>query len=147
MQIWVDADACPVAVKEILYRAAQRVRVPLLLVANQPLKVPRSEFVRTVQVAAGFDVADSHIENNVASGDIVITSDIPLAAAAIERGAHVLTPRGEQLTTDNISERLVVRDLMDELRGTGVVTGGPSAFTPRDRQTFANALDRLLARR
>ena len=147
MQIWVDADACPAPVKQILYRAAERVRVPLLLVANQPLRVPASAYVRTVQVPAGFDAADRHIAEHVAGGDIVVTSDIPLAAAAIERGGKVVTPPGEELTTENIGERLTVRDLMDELRGSGVVTGGPPAFGPRDRQAFANALDRLLARR
>ena len=146
MQIWIDADACPVTVKQILYKAAERVHVPLLLVANQPLRVPASEYVRTVQVASGFDVADRHIAENLAEGDIVITSDIPLAADVIAAGGHVITPRGERLTPENIGERLTVRDMMDELRGSGVVTGGPPAFGPRDKQAFANALDRLLAR-
>ncbi len=147
MQIWIDADACPVAIKQILYRAAERVGVPLLLVANQPLKVPPSAFVRSVQVASGFDVADRYIADHVAAGDILVTADIPLAAEVIAKGGRVVTPRGERLTPENIGERLTVRDLMDELRGSGVVTGGPPAFGARDKQTFANALDRLLARR
>ena len=147
MQIWVDADACPAAVKDILYRAAERVQVPLLLVANQTLRVPPSAFVSSVRVAAGFDAADRHIIEQATAGDIVITSDIPLAAAVLRNGARVLTPRGERLDEENIAERLVVRDLMDELRGSGVTGGGPPPFTPRDRQAFANGLDRLLTRR
>ena len=146
MHIWVDADACPRAVKEILYRAAERVQVPLTLVANKPLQIPRSRFIATVRVAAGFDVADNEIVRNLNSGDLVITADIPLAAEVIEKGAHALDPRGEFFTEDNIQERLTLRNFMDELRGAGVETGGPAAFGPSDRQAFANQLDRFLTR-
>jgi uncharacterized protein len=147
MQIWVDADACPNVVKEILFRAAERVQVPLILVANQPLRTPGSRLIRSVQVPAGFDVADNHIAAEVQPGDLVITADIPLAAAVIERGAHALNPRGERYTSDNIRERLSMRNFMDELRGSGVQTGGPAPLTQADRQAFANQLDRLLAER
>lgn len=146
MQIWVDADACPGPVKEILFRAAQRTGVPLTLVANQPLRTPPARHIRVIQVPGGFDVADQAIVERVAAGDLVVTADIPLAAAAIERRAHALNPRGEFYTEDNIRERLNMRDFMDELRGSGVVTGGPGAFSQRDRQAFANQLDRFLAR-
>ena len=147
MRIWVDADACPNVVKETLYRAAERTRLPVTLVANHPLRTPRSDLVRAVQVPHGFDAADSWIEAQVASEDLVVTADIPLAAAVIEKGALALNPRGELYTDDNIRERLTMRDLMDELRGTGVMTGGPAPLSQRDRQAFANQLDRLLARR
>lgn len=146
MQIWVDADACPNVIKEILFRAAERVRVPLTLVSNQPLRVPASRYLKTIQVASGFDVADSRIVQEVQAGDLVITADIPLAAAVIEKGGHALNPRGERYTEDNIRQRLTMRDFMDELRGSGVVTGGPPPLGPRDRQAFANELDRLLSR-
>ena len=145
MQIWVDADACPGAVKEILFRAAQRTGVALTLVANQPLKTPPVAHIRAIQVPGGFDVADNAIVDRVAQGDLVITADIPLAAAVLERGAHALNPRGERYTQDNIRERLGMRDFMDTLRSSGVQTGGPAAFGPRDRQAFANGLDRFLA--
>ena len=145
MQIWVDADACPRAIKEILYRAAERVGMQLILVANQPLQVPGSRFIRTVQVSAGFDVADNYIVQAVDEGDLVITADIPLAAEVIERGASALNPRGELYTQDNIRERLNMRDFMDTLRGSGVDTGGPAAFSNAERMAFANRLDRLLA--
>lgn len=145
MQIWVDADACPQVIKEILYRAAERVRVPMTLVANRPLRTPRSPHIRTLQVPAGLDVADNRIVEQVEAGDLVVTADIPLAAAVIERGAHALDPRGELYTESNVRERLAVRDFMDELRGSGVVTGGPSEFGPGNRKAFADALDRLLS--
>lgn len=145
MQIWVDADACPRAIKEILYRAAERVGMQLILVANQPLQVPGSRFIRTVQVSAGFDVADNYIVQAVDEGDLVITADIPLAAEVIANGARALNPRGELYTQDNIRERLNMRDFMDTLRGSGVDTGGPAAFSNTERMAFANRLDRLLA--
>jgi uncharacterized protein len=144
-QIWVDADACPKVIKEILFRAAERAGVMVTLVANQPLPVPKSRFVRSVQVAAGFDVADDHIVQHVQAGELVVTADIPLAAQAVERGALALNPRGELYTRDNIRQHLTMRDLMDTLRGSGVETGGPAAFGMGDRHAFANQLDRLLA--
>jgi len=147
MQIWVDADACPKVIKEILYRAAQRCAVPLTLVANQPLSTPPSPYIRSVQVAAGFDVADNHIASRAQAGDLVITADIPLAAAVIDRGCHALDPRGELYSADNIRQRLSMRDFMEQLRSSGVDTGGPAALSPRDRQAFANQLDRFLLRR
>lgn len=146
-KIWVDADACPKAIKEILYRAAVRVQVPLVLVANQPLRTPASAHIKTVQVAAGFDVADNYIVKNVTSGDLVITADIPLAAEVIDQSATALNPRGEIYTEANIKERLAMRDLMDQLRGSGIQTGGPAALSQADRQAFANQLDRFLANR
>jgi uncharacterized protein YaiI (UPF0178 family) len=146
MNIWVDADACPAVVKEILYRAAERARVPLTLVANQPLRTPPSPFIRTLQVPRGFDVADNEIARRVQAGDLVITADIPLAAQVIERGAHALDPRGELFSPETIRERLTMRDFMDELRASGVQTGGPPPLAHGDRQRFANQLDRLLAR-
>lgn len=144
MHIWVDADACPNPIKEILFRAAERVRVPLTLVANQPLRTPRSAYISAVQVAAGFDVADHHIATEVRPGDLVVTADIPLAAAVVATGARALNPRGELYTEENVRERLTMRNLMDELRASGVDTGGPASFGRRDRQAFANQLDRLL---
>jgi uncharacterized protein YaiI (UPF0178 family) len=146
MNIWVDADACPAVVKEILYRAAERARVPLTLVANQPLRTPPSPFIRTLQVPRGFDVADNEIARRVEPGDLVVTADIPLAAQVIERGGHALDPRGELYSPDTIRERLTMRDFMDELRASGVQTGGPPPLAHGDRQRFANQLDRLLAR-
>ena len=143
--IWVDADACPVVIKEILYRAAERTRLPLILVANQWLKVPTSPYIRAVQVPKGFDVADNHIADSVAPGDLVITADIPLAAAVVERQALALNPRGESYTRDNIKQLLDMRNFMDTLRSSGVDTGGPPAFSQSDRQAFAKQLDRLLA--
>ena len=147
MQIWVDADACPGAIKEILFRAADRERVQVTLVANSALRVPPSPYLRTLQVPAGLDVADKRIVELLAPADLVITADIPLAAAAIEKNAHALNPRGELYTKDNIRERLSMRNFMDELRGSGVTTGGPAALGPRDRQAFANSLDSFLAKR
>jgi len=146
MQIWIDADACPRVIKDILYRAAERRGIPLILVANKPLRTPPSQFIRSVQVAAGFDVADAEIARRVEPGDLVITADIPLAADVIRAGGHALNPRGDFYTPDNIQERLTMRNMMDELRGAGVETGGPSPLNPSDRQAFANQLDRFLTR-
>ena len=146
MKIWVDADACPRPIKEILYRAADRLEIPLILVANQPLDVPRSRHIRSIRVAPGFDVADNYIVQQVDSGDLVITADIPLAAEVVAKNALALNPRGELYTEHNIRERLNMRDFMDTLRGSGVDTGGPPAFSKADRQAFANQLDRLLAK-
>ncbi len=145
-QIWVDADACPRVIKEILFRAAERVGVALVLVANQPVPVPRSRHVRTVQVSQGFDVADNYIAQQAQPGELVITADIPLAAEVVAKGCLALNPRGELYTEDNIRQRLNMRDFMDSLRGSGVDTGGPAAFSASDRMAFANQLDRLLAK-
>jgi uncharacterized protein YaiI (UPF0178 family) len=145
-QIWVDADACPNVIKDILFRAAERVAMPLTLVANQSLQVPRSRYVRAVQVTAGFDVADNYIVQHAQPGDLVITADIPLAAEVIAKGCRALNPRGELYTEDNIRQRLNMRDFMDTLRGSGVDTGGPPAFSQSDRMAFANELDRFLAK-
>ena len=147
MQIWVDADACPSAIKDILFRAAERERVQVTFVANQALRLPASPYLRLVQVPAGFDVADKRIIELLTPEDLVITADIPLAAAAIDNSAHALNPRGELYTKDNIRERLSMRNFMDELRGSGVPTGGPSALNQRDRQAFANSLDSFLVKR
>ena len=144
VNIWVDADACPAVVKDILYRAAERAQVTLTLVANQPLRTPRSTFIRVVQVPRGFDVADNEIARRVQPGDLVVTADIPLAAQVIERGGHALDPRGELYSPDTIRERLTMRDFMDDLRASGVQTGGPPPLAHGDRQRFANQLDRLL---
>ena len=146
MRIWVDADACPRVIKEILFRAAERKQVQLTLVANQPLRTPPSPYIDTMVVAAGFDVADDRIVELLSPGDLVVTADIPLAAAAIAREGHALNPRGELYTRDNIQERLAVRNMLDELRGCGVDTGGPPALNAADRQAFANQLDKFLAR-
>ncbi len=144
-QIWVDADACPKVIKEILFRAADRVGVSLTLVANQPLQVPRSRYIRSVRVAAGFDVADNHIVQQAKAGELVITADIPLAAEVIAKGCRALNPRGDLYTEENIRQRLNMRDFMDTLRSSGVDTGGPASFSQADRRAFANQLDRLLA--
>ncbi|MGL5949411.1 MAG: YaiI/YqxD family protein [Aeromonas sp.] len=146
MPIWVDADACPVAVKEILYRAAHRAQQLTTLVANQPLRVPPSPYIKTQQVGAGFDVADHAIAQQVVPGDLVITADIPLASWVIEAGGEALNPRGEIYTQANIAARLSMRNFMEELRGAGVHTGGPAPFNASDKQRFANALDRWLCK-
>lgn len=146
MQIWIDADACPGVIKEILYRACGRKQVELILVANQPLKAPPSPLIRTVQVPAGFDVADNYIVQHMSPGDLVITADIPLAAEVIEGEAHAINPRGDFYTTENIKQRLTMRNFMEELRSTGQVSGGPPPLNHTDRQAFANALDRFLAK-
>jgi uncharacterized protein YaiI (UPF0178 family) len=146
MRIWVDADACPNVIKEILFRAAQRSQVSLALVANQPLRVPPSPYIKSLQVPGGFDVADNAIAEQVQAGDLVITADIPLAAKVVEKGAHALDPRGQLYTKENIKERLTMRHFMEDLRNSGVQTGGPPVLSQRDRQTFANVLDRFLTR-
>lgn len=145
-RIWVDADACPKVIKEILFRAADRVAVPVTLVANQPIQVPRSRHVRAVQVASGFDVADNYIVQQAQPGDLVITADIPLAAEVVAKGGLALNPRGELYTADNIRQRLNMRDFLDTLRGSGIDTGGPAALSQAERMAFANQLDRFLAR-
>jgi uncharacterized protein YaiI (UPF0178 family) len=147
MRIWVDADACPVVAREILFRAAARTGVQLTLVANQPVKVPASENINSVQVPQGFDVADDEIVKRLQAGDLVITSDIPLAAEVIEKGGHALTPRGERHTKEDIGAKLNMRDFMDTMRSSGLeISGGPSAYSQRDKQAFANSLDRFLTR-
>ncbi len=145
MHIWVDADACPKVIKEILFRAAQRVELPLTLVANQPLATPPSPYIKSVQVPAGFDVADNFIVQQCGEGDLVITGDIPLAAEVIAEGAIVLSSRGERLTANNIGPRLNMRDFMEEMRSTGALSGGPPPLSHADRMQFANQLDRVLA--
>ncbi|HEV2332867.1 MAG TPA: YaiI/YqxD family protein [Gammaproteobacteria bacterium] len=147
MKIWVDADACPKVIKEILFRAAKRASVQLILVANQSLPTPASQHIRSLQVSAGFDVADNEILKQVEAGDLVITADIPLAAQVVDKGAHALNPRGELYTPDNIKARLNLRDFMTTLRDSGIKTGGPAPLSQSDRQSFANHLDRLLAKR
>ncbi|OOZ39995.1 DUF188 domain-containing protein [Solemya pervernicosa gill symbiont] len=146
MHIWVDADACPGVIKEILFRAAERLKVPTTLVANQPLRTPPSKVIKSVRVAAGFDVADNYIVQQLQQGDLVITADIPLASEVIDNGGHALNPRGEFYTTENIRQRLNMRDFMEEMRSTGMVTGGPAALGQSERRAFANELDRFLAK-
>ena len=146
MKIWVDADACPVVIKDILFRAAKRTGVQLTLVANQPVRIPPSRCINFLQVTSGFDVADNEIVKRLSVGDLVITSDIPLAAEVIEKGGHALNPRGELYSADNIRVRLNMRDFMDTLRASGIETGGPSALSQSDRKSFANHLDKLLAK-
>ena len=147
MQIWVDADACPKPIKEILYRAVERTQVPMILVANTPLRTPPSALIRTLRVRRGFNVADREIVEQVEAGDVVVTADVPLAAEVVGRGAHALDPRGVLYTTENIPERLAVRNLMAELRSSGVQTGGPAPWNRTDSHAFANQLDRLLSGR
>lgn len=146
MKIWVDADACPVVIKEILFKAAQRTKVITTFVANQFIKTPPSPYLKNIRVASGFDVADNEIIKRVNEGDLVITGDIPLAAEAIEKGGHALNPRGEMYTTDSIKQRLNMRDFMDTMRASGVNTGGQAPLSQKDRQAFANNLDRFLTR-
>jgi uncharacterized protein YaiI (UPF0178 family) len=147
MNIWIDADACPVVIKDILFRAAERTGTQLTLVANQPVSVPRSRLIKSIQVASGYDAADNEIVKRVSSGDLVITSDIPLAAEIIDKKAIALSPRGELYTADNIKNRLTMRDFMDTLRSSGIDTGGPPPLTQADRKTFADQLDKFLGRR
>src|SRR5262245_30953799 len=146
MHIWVDADACPVVIKEILFRAAERRELQLTLIANKPLRVPPSRFIRSMQVARGLDVADGEIVQRLAPGDLVVTADIPLAAIVIERGGHAINPRGEFYTPDNIRDRLALRDFLDAQRGAGEQTGGPAPLDLADRKRFADQLDRFLTR-
>jgi len=145
MKIWIDADACPIVIKEILYRAAERVPMDVILVANQSLQIPKSRYIKFIQVSQGFDVADNEIVKRLDAGDLVITSDIPLAADVIEKGGIALSPRGELHTTDNIRARLSMRDFMETLRSSGVDTGGPPALNQSDRKAFANHLDRIIS--
>lgn len=147
MVIWVDADACPNVIKEILFRAADRTQTSVTLVANQNIRVPPSRFIRSVRVAAGFDVADNEIVRLCKDGDLVITADIPLAAEVIAKGAAALNPRGERYTEATIRERLTMRDFMDTLRASGIQTGGPDSLSQRDRQQFAAELDKWLLER
>ncbi len=144
MKIWVDGDACPVVIRDILCKAAERVSIVTTFIANQPLPLPASKWVKFMQVRSGFDVADNEIVQRLSAGDLVITGDIPLAAEAIEKGGLVLSPRGEVYTTDNISARLTMRDFMESLRASGVESGGPAAMNQRDRKNFADCLDRLI---
>jgi len=146
MQIWVDADACPVVVKEILFRAAERSKIMLTLVANQAIRIPPSRTIKMLQVAHGFDVADNEIVKRLAVGDLVITGDIPLAAEVVAKGGLALNPRGELYTLENIRERLAMRDFMETLRSSGVQTGGPAPMSQTERQAFANQLDRVITK-
>lgn len=146
MKIWIDADACPKQIKELLYRVAERTKIILTLVANRPLGHPGSQWIRSIQVGAGADVADQEIIRLLESGDLVVTADIPLAAETISKGGHALDPRGIFFSEENIRERLSVRNFMDDLRSSGIETGGPAAYSPKDKQKFANELDRFLAR-
>lgn len=147
MQIWVDADACPAVIKEILFKAAERTATELVLVANRSVRVPPSRLIRSLQVPAGFDVADNEIVKRLQAGDLVITADIPLAAEVIDKGGHALSPRGERYTPETIRERLNMRDFMETLRASGIQTGGPAALNQADRKAFADELDRFLTRR
>lgn len=146
MKIWVDADACPVVIKDILFKAADRVGVPLILVANQSMQIPSSNNIKFILVSSGFDVADNEIVKRLDAGDLVITADIPLAAEVIEKGGLALNPRGELYSSDNIKARLDMRNFMDTLRSSGIQTGGPPALNKSDRQTFANNLDKLISK-
>jgi len=146
MKIWVDADACPVVIKDILFRAAERTGVQLTLVANQPMRIPPSRCIKMLVVPSGFDAADNEILKRLSVGDLVITSDIPLAAVVIDKGGYALNPRGELYSTDNIRARLNMRDFMDTLRASGIDTSGPAALSQNDRKSFANHLDKLLTR-
>ncbi len=146
MQIWVDADACPAALKELLFRAARRTQIQVTLVANQTLRVPTSPFIASIVVPEGMNIADRRIVELAAPGDLVITADIPLAADVVAKGATALDPRGQLYSDNNVGERLAVRNLADDMRGGGRVVRGPSNFTPRNRQDFANQLDRWLAK-
>jgi len=146
MQIWVDADACPGEIKELLYRVAERLKFKLTLVANQSLRIPRSDFIETLLVSDGANIADRRIVELAAPGDLVVTADIPLAADVVAKGAAAIDPRGQLYTNDNIGERLAMRNVLDQLRGSGHIGGGPANFSPKDRQAFANQLDRWLAK-
>jgi hypothetical protein len=146
MKIWVDADACPVVIKDILFRASERTGLQLTLVANQPVRIPPSRHIKMLQVSPGFDIADNEIVRRLEEGDLVITSDIPLAADVIKKGGHALSPRGELYSADSIGARLNMRDFLDTMRASGVNTGGPPALSQNDRKSFANQLDRLLAK-
>lgn len=146
LHIWVDADACPLLIKEILFRVANRTQIPVTLIANQMLRVPPSPWIKSLQVPSGFDVADQRIADEAQAGDIVVTADVPLAALVVQKHAWVLDPRGDLIDQTTIAARLTMRNFMEELRGSGVETGGPPSFTAKDARCFANQLDRLLAR-
>jgi len=146
MQIWIDADSCPKVIKEILFRAAERLGIFIILVSNQPQRTSASQFVKSIVVPSGFNVADEHIIEQVHAGDLVITADIPLAAAVIEKEAFALNPRGKFYTKENIGEQLAVRNFMDEMRVSGITISGPKSFSQRDRKSFANQLDKFLAK-
>lgn len=146
MRIWVDADACPAVIKEIVFRAAERMQMETTLVANQYIRVPRSRFIKSIQVATGFDVADNEIVNRLEAGDLVITADIPLAADVIAKDGHALSPRGERFTKENIRGRLNIRDFLDTMRASGIQTGGPPPLNQTDRKAFADQFDAMLAR-
>ncbi|AOE50243.1 YaiI/YqxD family protein [Kangiella sediminilitoris] len=146
MKIWVDADACPVVIKDILFRAAQRAEIPTCLIANQYIKVPPSPFIKSLQVESGFDVADNEIVRRASSGDLVITADIPLADEVIDKGCTALSPRGELFTKENIKGRLTMRDFMETMRSSGIQSGGPPPLNQADRMKFANHLDRIIAK-
>ncbi len=146
MKIWVDADACPVVIKDILFKAAIRTETQMILVANHAMRISPSPYIQFLHVTAGFDVADNEIVKRLNAGDLVITSDIPLAAEVIEKGGHALTPRGERYTADDIKARLTMRDFMDSLRSSGVDTGGPAPLSQSDRGAFANQLDKFLVK-
>lgn len=147
MRLWVDADACPNVIKTILFRAAERVEIPCILVANQAISIPPSKWIERRVVSSGFDVADNYIVEHVETPDLVVTADIPLAAEVIEKGALAVNPRGELYTRENIKQRLAMRDFMEQMRSSGVQTGGPSTFSQQDRMAFANTLDKILAKR
>ena len=147
MKIWIDADACPKAVKEILYRVAERTEISVTLVANSRLHLPHSSFIHLIQVGSGADIADDEIADKCEAGDLVITADIPLAARVVEKGAQALDPRGTIYDKNNIGQVLSMRNFMDELRGSGVETGGPSGFGQKEKFSFANALDKFIAQR
>ncbi|TDO99993.1 YaiI/YqxD family protein [Marinomonas balearica] len=147
MRIWVDADACPNVVKQILFRAAERVQIKCILVANQAISMPPSKWIERKVVQSGFDEADNYIVDNLTPEDLVITADIPLASDCVEKGAMVINPRGEEYTRENIRQRLNMRDFMEQMRSSGVQTDGPQAFNQQDRMAFANSLDRILARK
>ena len=147
MRIWIDGDACPATIKEIVFRAAVRLKIPVVIVANQPMRIPASELISLLTVPSGLNVADQKIVELLDASDLVVTADIPLASDVVAKGATALDPRGKLYTKENIGERLAMRNLMDELRGTGMVAGGPAPFNSNDRQAFANQLDRLLSKR
>jgi len=144
MKIWVDADACPNVIKNILFKAAERTQIPCILVANQKIQTPPSSFISSRQVSQGFDVADDYIVQNIEAGDLAITADIPLAADIIDKEAIAINPRGEIYNKENIKQRLAMRDFMDQMRGSGIQSGGPATFNQQDRMAFANSLDKLL---
>ncbi|WP_100635950.1 YaiI/YqxD family protein [Marinomonas sp. ef1] len=147
MRLWVDADACPNVIKTILFRAAERLEISCILVANQAISIPPSKWIERRVVSSGFDVADNYIVDNIDTQDLVITADIPLASDVIEKGALAINPRGELYTKENIKQRLGMRDFMEQMRSSGIQTGGPAVFNQQDRMAFANTLDKLLAQR